>query len=92
MFSYDLHTVSYTHLDVYKRQGWGWLEDCHEMAVITNGEGYAEKKTGEHYDLKAGDVIYIPPNTKWAWGGNFDMIVPCGPAFAPSKHHMEEEV
>lgn len=74
----------------FPEKGWGWLEGVHEMAVITRGEGYAEKKSGERYELKAGDVIYIPPMAKWCWGGNFDMIVPCGPAFSPDKHKMEE--
>ena len=74
----------------FPENGWGWLEDCHEMAVVTSGEGRAIKKTGETIALKAGDVLYIPPNTKWAWDGNFDMIVPCGPAFEPGKHHVEE--
>lgn len=74
----------------FPEKGWGYLEESHEMAVITRGNGYALKKDGERIDLQEGDVIYIPPMTKWCWGGNMDMIVPCGPAFNPQKHHLEE--
>ena len=75
----------------FPEKGWGWLEDTHEMAVITRGEGYALAQDGERLELKAGDVIYIEPGRKWCWGGNFDMIVPCSPGFTPQKHHLEED-
>lgn len=75
----------------FPETGWGWLDDTHEMAVITRGRGYAEAKDSERFELTQGDVIYIEPGRKWCWGGDFDMIVTCGPAFAPGKHHVEEE-
>jgi hypothetical protein len=74
----------------FPEKGWGWLEDIHEMAIITNGSGYALAKDGERFELQAGDVLYIEPGRRWCWGGSFDMIVPCGPAFEPGKHHLEE--
>ncbi len=70
--------------------GWGWLEDTHEMAVITKGEGYIETKDGGKVTIVTGDVIYVEPRKWFRWGGNFDMITPCSPAFDPSKHHLEE--
>ena len=74
----------------FPEKGGGYLEESHEMAVIVRGEGYAEAKDGERYELKAGDVIYIEAGRHWCWGGDMDMIVPCGPAFDPAKHHLEE--
>ena len=74
----------------FPEKGWGWLEESHEMAVITCGEGYALTKEGQRFDLKVGDVLYVEPGTRWCWYGDFDMIVPCGPAFDPKKHHVEE--
>jgi len=70
--------------------GWGYLEESHEMAVVMNGEGYIEAKDGERKELTVGDVVYIEPMKRFCWGGDFDMIVTCGPAFAPGKHHLEE--
>lgn len=75
----------------FPENGWGWLEESDEMAVIVKGEGYALAKDGERYDLTAGDVIYIESGRRWCWGGNMDMIVPCGPAFDPAKHKVEED-
>jgi mannose-6-phosphate isomerase-like protein (cupin superfamily) len=76
--------------DRFPATGWGYLEESHEMAVITNGEGYIETKDGERKELVAGDVVYVEPTTRFCWGGNFDMIVTCGPAFEPGKHHLED--
>lgn len=73
----------------FPASGWGWLDESHEMAVITRGSGYALAKDGERFELAAGDVLYIEPGRKWCWGGNFDMVVPCSPAFDPDKHHVE---
>lgn len=69
---------------------WGYLEESHEMAVIIRGQGYAEKKSGERFELKEGDVLYVAPMERFRWGGDMDMIVPCGPAFTPGKHKIEE--
>jgi hypothetical protein len=70
--------------------GYGYLEEAHEMAVVIRGEGYIKTKEGEHYDLKEGDVVYMEPMERFQWGGDMDLIVPCGPAFDPAKHHLEE--
>ncbi len=69
---------------------WGYLEEAHEMAVVVSGEGFIEtKETGKH-KLKTGDVVYVEPNERFRWGGNMELIVPCGPAFDPAKHKFEE--
>jgi mannose-6-phosphate isomerase-like protein (cupin superfamily) len=69
---------------------WGYLEEAHEMAVVIKGEGYIESKTEGKKELKAGDVVYVEPLTRFRWGGSMDLIVPCGPAFDPKKHQFEE--
>jgi hypothetical protein len=71
---------------------YGYLEEAHEMAVVIRGTGYIETNTGEHYDLKEGDVIYVKPLERFRWGGNMDLIVPCSPAFDPNKHKIEKAV
>lgn len=76
----------------YPASGWGYLEESHEMVVITRGSGYIETKDGEREELIAGDVVYIEPLKRFRWDGDFDMIVPCGPAFDPAKHKYEDEV
>lgn len=69
---------------------WGYLEESHEMAVVVRGQGYILTKEEGRKDLKEGDVVYVEPMTRFRWGGNMDLIVPCGPAFDPSQHKFEE--
>lgn len=71
--------------------GWGCLEEAHEMAVVIRGEGYISTKAGDRQELQVGDVVYIEPKEWFRWGGDMDLIVPCGPAFDPAKHKIEEE-
>ncbi len=71
---------------------WGYLEESHEMAVVIKGEGYIMTKEGERQKLKTGDVVYIEPFERFRWGGDMDLIVPCGPAFDPKKHKIEESL
>lgn len=75
----------------YPENGWSYLDESHEMAVVVRGNGYIETKDGEREDLDVGDVVYIEPKKRFCWGGDMDLIVPCGPAFDPSKHHLEAE-
>lgn len=71
---------------------WGYLEESHEMAVVVEGEGYIETREEGRTDLKVGDVVYVKPTERFRWGGHMDLIVPCGPAFNPTKHKIEEAV
>lgn len=75
----------------FSEKGWAFNEESHEMAVIVHGEGYIETKGEGRKNLRVGDVVCVEPLERFRWGGNFDMIIPCGPAFNPQKHHMEEE-
>jgi hypothetical protein len=78
--------------DFPSENAYGYLEEAHEMAVVVKGEGYIEVQGADRCGLKAGDVVYIPPMERFRWGGNMDLVVPCGPAFDPSKHKIEEAV
>lgn len=75
----------------FPEKGWGYLEESHEMAVIIRGKGFLMTKDGEKLELDEGDVVYVEPQKRFCWAGDMDMIVPCGPAFVPDKHHLEEE-
>ncbi len=75
----------------FPASGYGYLEESHEMAVVIRGEGYIETKTGEHHDLKVGDVVHVEPLERFRWGGDMDLIIPCGPAFDPKKHKFDKE-
>ncbi len=68
---------------------------CGMCSLVINGKPHG-KDRGTVCQLhmrhfKDGDVVYIEPMEWFCWGGNMDMIVPCGPAFDPSKHKLEEE-
>jgi hypothetical protein len=93
-FSASIGAVDVAKISIrgnYPATGWSYNEEAHEMAVITRGSGWIEVKNGERHTLNAGDVVHVAPMERFRWGGNMDMIVPCGPAFKPGKHHLEEE-
>lgn len=73
----------------YPEAGWSYNESAHEMAVITRGNGWVQTKGDQKCELTTGDVVYLPPMERFRWGGDMDMIVPCGPAFDASKYHLE---
>jgi hypothetical protein len=70
---------------------WGYLEESHEMAVVIRGKGYILTKKEGRTDLVEGDVVYVEPKTRFKWGGDMDMVVPCGPAFYPEQHKFEDD-
>ncbi len=72
-------------------KGWGYLEEAHEMAIVVKGSGYIKTKAGQEQNLSVGDVVYIEPKERFSWVGDIDLVVPCGPAFDPEKHHLEED-
>ena len=74
----------------FPEQGWSCLEESHEMAFIVSGKGFIEFKGKDKYPLEKGDIVYIEPLEWFCWGGKMDMVVPCGPAFDPNKHRLEE--
>ncbi len=74
----------------YPETGWAYNQESHEMAVVTRGEGWLETPEGR-VDLKEGDVVHLDPEERFRWGGDLDLIIPCGPAFDPDKHHFGEE-
>ena len=75
----------------YPEAGWSYNEEAHEMVVITRGSGWIQVKGSERQELTVGDVVYLPPMERFRWGGDMDMIVPCGPTFEAKKYHLEEE-
>ena len=38
----NIRTVSYTHLDVYKRQGYDWIEQEYDVQVVREEEKKVE--------------------------------------------------
>lgn len=84
----DIATISIR--GKYPESGWGYVEESHEMAIVVKGSGYIETKNGERHDLNSGDVVYIEPMERFRWGGSMDLVVPCGPAFDPKKHKLED--
>lgn len=73
----------------YPARAWAYNEEAHEMAVIISGTGWLEVRGEQRRELAEGDVVYLSPLERFRWGGEFDMIVSCGPAFDPAKYHTE---
>lgn len=58
---------------------------CSEMGYIFEGSGKLITEN-EEYILSKGDVIYIPPNQKYYWEGDLEIIVSSTPAWTPDQH------
>lgn len=58
-----------------------------EYYVILDGVGEIEAD-GELLSVKPGDVIMIPPETRHALRGNFDIINIVAPPFDPEDEHV----
>ncbi len=74
----------------YPEKGWVYNEEAHEMVVVIRGKGWLETPD-RRVALNVGDVACLESQERYRLGGDLDLIVPCGPAFDPSKHHCEEE-
>lgn len=61
-----------------------------EFYVILSGSG-AIVLNGERIQVKPNDVIMIPPGTRHALEGEFDIINIVWPPFDPSDEHLANE-
>ncbi len=73
----------------YPEAGYIYNEEAHEMAFVLRGSGRAMTQDGQVSELTVGDVVYFAPNERLAWEGAMELLMPCGPAFDPAKHHEE---
>ena len=58
---------------------------CKELAFITKGSGKVVVE-GKEYLFNAGDVMLIKPGERYYWEGNFEIFMPCVPAWYPEQH------
>ena len=62
-YGYAVITVSYTHLDVYKRQGYDFMDECKKLGIkviLITSENLKEKNWPWH----AIDEVYYMPETE----------------------------
>lgn len=62
---------------------------CKELAYIISGSGKVVVE-GKEYFFNAGDVLLIEPGERYYWEGNFDVFMPCTPAWYPKQHKQVE--
>jgi len=65
-------------------------ETLTEVYVILEGTGEIELDD-EHVPVEPGDVVYIPPSTRHALHGHFDIINIVSPPFDADDEHMVEK-
>jgi mannose-6-phosphate isomerase-like protein (cupin superfamily) len=62
-------------------------EGLTEYYVILDGAGEIEAN-GERFSVKPGDVVMIPPETRHALRGTFEIINIVAPPFDPNDEHL----
>ena len=62
---------------------------CKEMGYIVKGKGKLYIGDEVH-TLEVGDVVLIKPGDKYYWEGEFEMVVPCSPAWYPEQHEVTD--
>lgn len=61
--------------------------DCKEMLYILNGNGTMYlKNSEEEIHFVQGDVFLLDKNECYAFDGNFEVAVPCTPAWTSEQH------
>jgi mannose-6-phosphate isomerase-like protein (cupin superfamily) len=60
-------------------------EKCKEMAYVIEGAGRAVIE-GKEIKFIKGDLLLIEPGERYYWEGNFEIFMPCTPAWYPEQH------
>lgn len=60
---------------------------CKELGYIISGSGKIIVESKE-YKFSAGDVVLIEPGERYYWEGNFEVFMPCTPAWYPEQHKL----
>jgi len=71
--------------DCYPQKGWAVNEICKEVVYITKGSAKLVTEKGS-VELELGDVVFLEPNEKYYWQGDFEMVISCSPAWYPEQH------
>jgi mannose-6-phosphate isomerase-like protein (cupin superfamily) len=75
--------------DRYPEFGWAVNTVCKELAYITKGEAKLTTKN-KVVSIKVGDLVMVMPNEEYYWEGDFEMLVPCAPAWYPKQHKINK--
>lgn len=71
----------------YPESGWAVNHECHEMVRVSRGIGEVTINSMTT-ELSEGDVVYIPPNTAFAWSGEMVITMACSPPFYPEQYEL----
>ncbi len=69
----------------YPQHGYVVNRVCKELVYVIAGGGYITIED-ERFALNEKDQVLIEPGEKYFFDGNFEMIVPCTPAWYPEQH------
>lgn len=76
----------------YPEHGWAMNRECHEMVVVSRGQGRLLRRDGSQVMLRKGDGISVRPKTWFAWDGDMEITMACQPAFYPAQYLIEDDV
>ncbi len=75
----------------YPSTGYVSNELVKEIIFISSGSGRIVIDEDE-YELNESDMVMILPNQRYFLEGNFELVVPCSPAWSPEQHEHHEEL
>ena len=73
----------------YPEVGQAVNHECHEMVTVVSGAG-SVTVAGVLYELAAGDVVHVPPETPFVWDGNMTITMACTPPFSGEQYEIIE--
>jgi mannose-6-phosphate isomerase-like protein (cupin superfamily) len=72
----------------YPTKGWAINTKSKEMVYVITGSGELTVEEIK-YNLNQGDLVLIYPEEKYFFDGNFELFIPCTPAWTVEQHKEE---
>ena len=71
---------------------WAYNREVYEIITVLRGLGHVSIRGEGYRTLSEGDVVHIPPNTWFRWGGsNMDISRVCVPPFDSEQYEEMSE-
>lgn len=84
-------SIAHARVEQGNSTKWHWLDDTFERYVVLEGQGLVEVGAEEATEVKEGDVVLIPPQTRQRitniGDGDLRFLAICTPKFSHTNYH-----